>query len=194
MHATPFSNSVAVGTEGVKPLWHALDGVTEAVVLARLVVAGAEPRPERMRRRAAEGFTSATELANLLVRETGMSFRRAHHLVGELVTSASERGEPLDRAAEPFFREHGVAVDASALDSASIAASAAYGGGPAAPSLRRITAELRRGWADAAHRLDARSRSWRDGARALDLAVAGLLADELPSIASREARPESAVR
>jgi argininosuccinate lyase len=180
MHATPFSNSVAVGTEGVKPLWNALGQVTEAVVLARLVVAGAQPRPERMRRRAEEGFTSATELANVLVRETGMSFRQAHHRVGELVTAAGERGESLGRAAESLFREQGITMDAGGLEPAAVAAAAAYGGGPAGASLGRIVPELRRGWTDAARRLGERSRRWREGERALDAAVAGVLAEELP--------------
>lgn len=187
MHATPFSNSVAVGTEGVKPLWGALREVTEATVLARLVVAGAQPQPEQMRRRAVAGFTPATELANRLVLETGMSFRAAHHRVGELVTGAAERGETLEAAAEALFREHGVQADPAWTDPAAVAAAAAYGGGPAEASLRRIVAELRAGWTDAARRLDARARRWRDGARALDVAAAGFLADELPVLPAREA-------
>ncbi|HEU0053362.1 MAG TPA: argininosuccinate lyase, partial [Longimicrobium sp.] len=185
MHATPFSNSVSVGTEGVKPLWSALEEVTESVLLARLLVAGAEPLPEVMRRRAVEGFTAATELANRLVLETGMSFRRAHHLVGEAVTAAAERGEPLERAAGTLFHEHGLAPEAEWLDPVAIASAAGYGGGPAEASLRRIVAELREGWADAARGLRERSRRWSEGARALDLAVAGVLAEELPPLPLR---------
>jgi argininosuccinate lyase len=175
MHATPFSNSVAVGTEGVKPLWHALDELTEAVVLARLVVAGAQPQAESMRRRAVEGFTPATELANRLVLGTGISFRRAHHVVGALVSGAAERGEPLSASAGEMFREHGVEADAAWLDPAAVAASAAYGGGPAEPSLRRVLTELRAEWTDAARRLDDQLRGWRQGDRALDEAVSGIL-------------------
>jgi argininosuccinate lyase len=175
MHATPFSNSVAVGTEGVKPLWNALDELTEAVILAQLVVAGAQPQPESMLRRAVEGFTPATELANRLVLGTGTSFRSAHHRVGALVTGASERGEPLAASAEAMFREHGIEADGAWLNPAAVAASAAYGGGPAPASLRRIIGELRAGWKDAARRLDGQLRGWRDGDRALDEATAGIL-------------------
>jgi argininosuccinate lyase len=197
MHATPFSNSVAVGTEGVRPLWGALEGVTEAVVLSRLVVAGAEPRPERMRRRADEGFTAATELANRLVLETGMSFRRAHHRVGELVTEAAARGEPLADAAGALFRELGIDADAAGLDPAAVAAAAAYGGGPAGDALRRAVAELRREWSAAARRLRARRERWRGGERALDAAAAGVLAggpspDDAPSEAMAAAEPAPA--
>jgi argininosuccinate lyase len=178
MHATPFSNSVAVGTEGVKPLWSALQEVTEATLLARLAVAGAQPQPERMRRRAAEGFTAATELANRLVLETGISFRSAHHQVGALVTRAGEQGRSLDEAAEQLFREHGIAADPGWLDPAGVAASAAFGGGPGGASLGRILAELRGEWSGAARRLRERSRQWDAGDRALAAAVAGVLAEE----------------
>ncbi|HET7462105.1 MAG TPA: argininosuccinate lyase, partial [Longimicrobium sp.] len=140
MHATPFSNSVAVGTEGVKPLWGALEGVAEAAVLARLMVAGAEPRADAMLRRADEGFTAATELANRLVLETGMPFRQAHHRVGERVTEAVEAGRPLRDAAGDLFRELGIGADAAGLDPAQVAAAAAYGGGPARASLARAVA------------------------------------------------------
>ena len=191
MHATPFSNSVAVGTEGVKPLWGALEEVTESVLLARLLVAGAEPRPEAMRRRAEEGFTVATELANRLVRETGMSFRRAHHRVGEAVTAAAERGEPLERAAAALFREHGLEVEAAWVDPAAVASSAEYGGGPAEASLRRIVASLRRDWSDAARRLRERQRRWSEGERALDVAVASVLAEELPPLPPRIPAPSA---
>lgn len=177
MHATPFSNSVAVGTEGVKPLWSALEGVTEAVILARLVVAGARPVPAAMRRRADEGFTTATELANRLVRETGMSFRQAHHRAGELVTEAADRGQPLEQAAGELFREMGIAGRAAGLDAVSVAAASEYGGGPSAASMRRAVAELRSEWSGAALRLQTRRRRWREGDRALDAATAGMVAD-----------------
>lgn len=188
MHATPFSNSVAVGTEGVKPLWRALGEVTEAVTLARLVVAGAEPVPETMLRRADDGFTTATELANRLAVDGGLPFRRAHHLAGEAVTAAAERGETLASAAAPLLRAHGVAADASALDPASVAAAAQYGGGPGGDSLPRAVAELRGEWSAAARRLAARAALWREGERALEVAVAGILAAELPPLPPREER------
>lgn len=185
MHATPFSNSVAVGTEGARPLWGALEGVTEAVVLARLVAAGAEPRPEAMRARADEGFTAATELANRLVRETGMPFRQAHHRVGELVTRAAARGEPLQDAARALFRELGIGADAAGLDPARVAAAAEHGGGPGPPSLRRAVAELRGEWTAAARRLAARRHAWRQGERALDAAAAAVLAAPTDAPAER---------
>lgn len=180
MHATPFSNSVAVGTEGVRPLWSALEQVTEAVILTRLVVAGAQPRAARMRERAADGFTAATELANRLVRDGGLPFRRAHHVAGEAVTDALARGEPLEQAAERLLRAHGAGAHAGGLDPDAVAGAAAYGGGPAEASLRAATGELRREAADAARRLRARRLRWRNGGRALDAAAAGVLDEAAP--------------
>jgi argininosuccinate lyase len=185
MHAAPFTNSVAVGTEGVKPAWSALTEITEAAVLARLCVAGAEPQPEAMRRRAEDGFTAATELANRLVREAGLSFRRAHHEAGALVAEAAARGESLRDAAPRLLRAHGLDPDASALDPAAVAAASAYGGGPADASLRACMAELRADALAAARRLRDQARRWRAAERALDVAVAGVLAQALPPVAAR---------
>ena len=170
MQATPFSNSIAVGTEAVKPLWHALETIIEATVLARLVVAGARPRSDRMRRCAVDGFTSATELANSLVRESGLSFRQAHRRVGELVSRASlNRSEP--------------ATDTVWPDPSEVVQRAAYGGGPAPASFERAIAELTRGWSEIARPLRERSRRWRDAAGALDRAVAGVRAGQsAPSV------------
>jgi argininosuccinate lyase len=160
--------------------------MTEAVLLVRLVVAGAEPRPERMRLRAAEGFTAATELANRLVLETGISFRSAHHQVGALVTRAAERGQPLDEAAEAMLRERGLPADPAWLDPAAVAAAAAFGGGPGGESPRRVAAELRGEWSAAARRLRERSRRWEDGSRALAAATAGVQAEEVPAAPAGE--------
>jgi argininosuccinate lyase len=185
MHATPFSISVAVGSEGVKPLWPALEQVTVAVVLARLCVAGAEPNPARMHQRAADGFTAATELATRLAVDGGLSFRRAHHVVGETVTEAAARGQSLAQAAGPLLRAHGLSDDPDRLDPASVAAASAYGGGPAERSLRRALAEARAQWSASARTLAARVRRWREGERLLRDAVAALAAPEPASIPLR---------
>jgi len=73
MHAAPFSNSIAVGTEGVKPVWAAASQMAEALTLVRLIVAGAEPNQGAMRLRAISGHAlpgafsvvAATEIAQV---------------------------------------------------------------------------------------------------------------------------------
>ena len=173
MHATPFSNSVAVGTEGVKPLWGALDEVTEAVLLARLVVGRARSRSRSACCAARwQGFTAATELANRLVLGTGISFRRAHHRVGEAVTAAAEPGEPLQATRGGCWASWGCGRTRRCRPAA-VAAAAAYGGGPGPPrcgaSSRSCarSGRRRRGAAGAQVR-------WAQGARALDAAARSL--------------------
>ena len=92
MHAKPYTNSISVGTEAVGYGWDALQSVNEALILARLVVAGACPQPFAMNGRAEAGYTTATELANRLVADGGMAFRSAHHLVGRAVNEAVRLG------------------------------------------------------------------------------------------------------
>lgn len=181
MHAAPFSNSVASGTEGVRPLWPAMTDLTEAVVLTRLMVDGAEPQFARMRSRAVEGFTCATELANRLVLGMNVSFRQAHHRVGEVVRSAVERGEPLFDCGRRLLQEN-VAIDpggdaAEWLDPERIAARAAYGGGPAPHSMATVIADLRRRASASARELRRQSRRWQAAQCALDAAVARILRD-----------------
>jgi argininosuccinate lyase len=174
MHATPFSNSIAVGTEAVRHLWSALDDVAGAIVLSRLVVAGAQPRLERMRRRALDSFTSATELANQLVMEQGLSFRQAHFQVGAAVRAAIERGEAVEEAATPLplpLTRQDLADARLLPDPAVVASRAAFGGGPGRRSLERVLSELRRQSSAARSALGERARRWRSARRALEAAV-----------------------
>ncbi len=94
VHAAPFSNSVAVGTEASRHVAPALVQVAEAATLARLVVAGARPVAERMLARTEAGLTTATELATRLAREGDLDFRSAHRVVGTLVTQSLASGTP----------------------------------------------------------------------------------------------------
>jgi argininosuccinate lyase len=147
MHATPFANSVAVGTEGCAGAVEALDAAADSVTLLRLVVAGAKPHPGAMLTRAIAGQTTATAAAERLVTEHGLSFREAHHLVGELLTECR--------------------IDTREFDPAEVARSARFGGGPGGPApiddLRHRRAAI------AAEMLD-RVRRWRQAD--LDLAEA----------------------
>jgi len=170
-HATPFTNSVAVGTEAVKHLWPGLRDLTDALILARVMVAGAQPDAREMRRRAVDGFTCATELANQLVLEGGLSFRKAHHRVGEAAREAVECGETLAAAAQPLLRQHGLSVDVARLDPDTVAARAERGGGPAAASVHRVLTELRRHSSARARALAERSRRWKAAGRQIDAAV-----------------------
>lgn len=167
MHATPFGNSVAVGTEGCAGAVEALEATADAVTLLRLVVAGARPQAATMLARAAAGQTTATACAERLVAEQGLSFREAHRLVGRALTAADDdrRSFPApdvgnERRGGP---EH--------LDPATVAAAARFGGGPAAAS---ALDELLRRRATAAADLAQRSRRWRRAEADLTAAVASV--------------------
>ena len=88
MAATPFTNSIEVGTEAVAGIWPGLRAAEQSVLLSQVLVSGARPDAGRMAERADNGFTVATALANRLVR-AGVPFRTAHHMVGDAVRKAA---------------------------------------------------------------------------------------------------------
>jgi argininosuccinate lyase len=152
MHATPFANSVAVGTEGCAGAVEALEAAADCATLLRLVVAGAKPEPGTMLARAAAGETTATARAELLVTEEGLSFREAHRLVGRLLTDGDS--------------------DPDGLDPATVARAARYGGGPGAPP---VLDDLRRRRAAGVAELAGRTRRWSQADVDLTAAVAALI-------------------
>ena len=170
MHATPFANSVAVGTEGCAGVVEALDAAADSVTLLRLVVAGARPHPGAMLARAIAGQTTATAAAERLVVEQGLSFREAHHLVGQLLTDTADAdrrssGTPV----VPQERR----IETDGLDPAEVARSARFGGGPGGPA---PLDDLRHRRAAVATEMLDRLRRWRQADVELAEAVAGVIA------------------
>jgi len=155
MHAKPFTNSISVGTEAVSHVWKAFESITEATVLARLVVAGAKPEREAMLQRARDGYTNATELANRMMLQSGVSFRTAHMKVGSIIREALERGgEPLEN-----------------LDPSTIVHTADYGGGPGPTSHESCLKTLRAEWSRNRERKRLQARQWRNADESLSAAV-----------------------
>lgn len=147
MHGAPFTNSISVGTEAVKPQWDALQNAIEMLVLMRLLAAHAVPNREAMLRRAAEGFTTATELANCLVRQGNLDFRSAHHMVGEVVAAAHRRGSHgFDRPALEELESHGVHASFSGFQPEAAVRSLEWGGGPGPESIHHCLNELQKLW------------------------------------------------
>jgi argininosuccinate lyase len=161
MHATPFSNSVAVSTEAVTQIWPALQKTTETITLLRLVVAGATPHPERMLERARRGYTSATELANRLMVEGGEPFRSAHHIVGAIIRDAvADGGAGLEEAAQQLIEERKI-TSFNGLDPQSVAHASVYGGGPGPASLDACLSATRAEWTRVAKRRQELTHRWR---------------------------------
>ena len=183
MHAKPFTNSIAVGTEAVSHIWRVFESITEATVLTRLVVAGAKPNREAMLRRARDGYTNATELANRLMQQSGVSFRTAHMKVGSIIRQATESGgEPLHRAAARS-QDEGQMVSMEELDPGTIASKAIYGGGPGPTSHESCLKNLRDEWRRNRERKRRQVQKWRKADETLSAAVRQLIVEhEAPPV------------
>lgn len=82
--------------EDKEPVFDAADTLMVALTAMTGMMAGAEPRADRLRAAAGGGFSTATDLADWLVRVLGMPFRDAHHVTGELVKRAETAGKGLE--------------------------------------------------------------------------------------------------
>lgn len=182
MHGAPFSNSIAVGTEGVSPVWDALKKTTESCILARLVVAGAQPVRTAMLRAAADGYITATELANRLVVQGNMPFRTAHHTVGALIRNSIENGEDFESVLSGL-KLAGQPVSLDALDPASVADSANYGGGPGPVSLKACLDGLQSTWKTQMSGIQNAVAGWREAEASLESASRALCANGYDNLA-----------
>jgi argininosuccinate lyase len=182
MHATPFTNSIAVGTEAVKPIFSALEGLIDTIVLLRSVVAAAKPNSEAMLRRAVDGYTVATAFADRLVAEGHAAFRTAHKLVGSAVRRTLER-RPDEFAAvtTAYLSEIGISATFHDVTPESVAHSLEFGGGAGPCSLDRSLRDLRNKWASHHEQIRCQKRTWRDAALRLDSALNAALSVSLAS-------------
>lgn len=169
MLTAPYTNAIAVGTEGVAHLWGGLRNMTEATDLFRLIVEGAEPAERRMLERAESGHTTATYLAELLVRR-GIAFRAAHYQVGKMVSAALAKHEPLSAAARETLSAD-MATDEDWLGSSTAVNSARYGGGPGGPAFTTRIGELRSQVLRLRGVLSRRQERWEEARLMLDDAV-----------------------
>jgi argininosuccinate lyase len=164
MAATPFTNSIEVGTEAVASVWPGLEAAEQAVLLGQVLVSGAQPLADRMTARAEGGFTAATTVANRLVRR-GVPFRTAHNLIGDAVRKAVEAGSTaLSDFCPPGPLE---AAAPAGADLPTVVAEQRYGGGPGA--FAEPFAQAVATWA--AH------RQWHEQWRAALVAARANLAD-----------------
>ncbi|GGO94270.1 lyase family protein [Wenjunlia tyrosinilytica] len=176
MQKTPFSNAIAVHAEGTRPVADAVDQLTQAAELLRLVVGAARPDPERMLARAESGYTAATEAANRLALEGGLGFRDAHAAVARAVQQAlGNGGEPLSEAVSRIPEARG--LPDLAASPKSVAALAEYGGGPGPLSLDDCLESTRERLGGQLARLRALRERWRGYPDALDTAAKAVAAE-----------------
>ena len=164
MHATPFSNSISVGTEATKHVWPALSDTSDAIRLMTLLVAGIRPRENHIKQRLADGYCGATCLADGLVQFAGYSFRDAHHIVGGLINELQKNGmTDLVEGLMKFHPDLAHLCDKIDLSPDAIVRNQRFGGGTA-PDIQSLQLEmarfecnrmtdhistLRKSWADA---------------------------------------------
>jgi argininosuccinate lyase len=174
MHSTPFTNSIAVGTEAVGHIWKALTATTEAVTLSRLLVDDARPQEDRMSQRSIEGHTFATELANRLVTDHGISFRCAHRAVGNAIRESIELGVPLEAVSVALPGSNNDSVSLKQLDPGAVVKASNYGGGPGDESFQSCIKALVEGWGKYARLQREQSRKWQSAEETLEEVVLSL--------------------
>jgi argininosuccinate lyase len=162
MHSAPFTNSISVGTEAVKPLWSALQSLNDTVHLMCLIVGHATPNPDKMCARALQGFTTATELANRLVCDHGLDFRSAHRIVGEAISAAIEKGSNVFEEVAGAAGDKGLIVATDDFSPAAVVHSLEFGGGPGPQSLRTCLEHLCATWSRHLCQIRSLRKSWQE--------------------------------
>lgn len=171
--STPFTNSIEVGTEAVGAVRPGLRAALDGTVLARALVGGARPVPERMLARAEDGFVGATALANRLVRQ-GVPFRTAHELVGDAVRRAVERG-----GTRLTTEDLPAGLRDTELSMPALVAEQRFGAGPG--EFDRVFGSVRADLQDHAGWLGAVRERWDGAAHELAGAVAALVKEGTPA-------------
>jgi argininosuccinate lyase len=181
MHAMPFTNCIAVGTEAAKPLWGALQNLTETTALLRLVVAGAEPNREAMLERSIKGFTVAVAFADRLVSQADLDFRTAHRMIGSAVLETLENeNERFERVASRSATNRGASVSFDDLDPAAVARSLKFGGGPGSSSLNRCLEYLKEQWRLQYRQKQLQKAQWEQAQASLNHCVQELVGPAAP--------------
>lgn len=136
MHATPFSNSVAVGTEALGPIWDSASSFQEATLIIRKFLASLEVVEENVRASSEQGYVHATLVAERLVSEHSIPFREAHNLVGRAVTRSEIEKISLERIVAAELNRPDI------LRYEATFAALEYGSGPGSGSAQSLSSEL----------------------------------------------------
>lgn len=177
MSGAPFSNSIAVGTEGVSCVWKPLKCCAENIFLLSCVIRHGIPNKAAMHERAAQGYTLATEQANFIVRNTTHSFRDAHQIIGDMITCSEMNNRDYAAAFSGWVRQHfGYTPPAGITEiNESFLEVANYGGGPGIDSWNIQNNRMMTMVSSSKERLNARIEKYTDAEQRLDDAVARFL-------------------
>lgn len=96
--------------EDKQPLFDAVDTVSNCLILAVPLVAGARLNVNKIEERLEQGFLDATTLMEYLIKK-GLPQRRAHHLIGDLVRQATSLGLTLAQLPLTVFQQADASLD-----------------------------------------------------------------------------------
>jgi argininosuccinate lyase len=162
MHSAAFSNSIAVGTEGVKPLWDSMHATEDVLELMRLILLGSRPNASRMHRRAVESYTVAMPLAHRLMQSESIDYRKAHRQIGAIIREEIETGVGTDSGLRAMYDPLQAALDAE------------FGGGPGPLSQRRSLSYVKQEQLSLYRTNTTLWKKWRFAQQTLDKAAAQL--------------------
>lgn len=174
MHATPFTNSVAVGTEASRHVWPGIGEATDAIRLTRLCISGMTVDGAAVAHLLDGSFINAMEAATRLAVAGGIDFRAAHNAVGRLVSDAADSGAASILELPAASRFSALADHRQELDPTIIARSAHAGGGPAPEAVAAVLDRLEQQIESSAAHLRNLETQWSRGHDDLRAAIARL--------------------
>jgi len=108
--------------EDKTPVIDTLDTVKICLDVMTGLVAGLNPRPEKIAPVLNEGFITATDVADYLVKK-GVPFREAHHIVGAMVAELGRQNKRIDQLSLNEFKQFSAKIEGDILDVVTVAGS-----------------------------------------------------------------------
>jgi argininosuccinate lyase len=174
MHAAPFTNCVAVGTEASSHVWIGLRETTSAVRLVRLCLSGMAVNGDTTADMLDRSFVNAMETATRLALTGDLDFREAHNTVGRLVTLAVETGVGTIFEVPSTVQMSTLVKHLGEFEPQAIARAARAGGGPAPDAVATVLDTLEQRIERSASHLHDLENQWSRGRDDLRAAISRL--------------------
>ncbi len=155
MQKTPFTNSIAVGTESKMFLTKTIEEFINSIKLLKIFILNSSPNDQIMKDKASSSYTMATEYANKLYTEYNIPFRDAHYTIGKAIRESVQKNT---------FLEHSDLLKAFQLESDldQIVKDSKYGGGPAEENLIKENKNLKKKFDKRLKRLSKYRMTWNN--------------------------------
>lgn len=190
MKNVSFNNTVEVSAEASGHIWPALKAMMQAIQLVQLLIERLQVYPEKMREFLENKQTTMTAVADLLVARYGLAFRAAHDSVSKLINlypeipPAEGIGPILERIVSEVahMKLHLDETELSmALDPATTAAMARFGGGSSPVAVQAQVSALVRRTSSIEKRLKHRRQGLRSAEQRLQAAIEEIVAQNMKS-------------